>query len=186
MNPVKKFTFGALLSLVSLTTLAGTTADMKAGEQLFRTAGGYGCTACHGLFANGAGNAGGDIRGKTLDDINTSLTEEFTMRLLADVLSEDDRQNLALYLEALGQLNLVEWNIEDKASSSTITVAPDAPAQLVIFNKLFEPIELTLPESISTQTVQLEPYETKAFEWTPNKGVVTLNYNQNNVIIEVK
>lgn len=34
----------------------------NAAEQLYQTAGGYGCVACHGQFAQGGGNVGGNIR----------------------------------------------------------------------------------------------------------------------------
>ncbi|WP_165313970.1 c-type cytochrome [Vibrio ziniensis] len=191
MKIANKMLIGTLLSLVSAVSVSAvsettTSPNINAGEQLFRTAGGYGCIACHGLYANGAGNVGGNIRGKTLDDINHSLANEPTMQLLSSALSNMDRLNLAVYLEALGKISLVEWTIEDKATSSTITIESDTPAQLVIFNKLFEPVELTLPQLTPEQTVQLNPYETKAVDWIPSKGVYTLNYNQSQLTIEIK
>lgn len=186
MNSVKNLIVGALFSLVSLTTQAETSPNVETGMQLFRTAGGYGCVACHGQFANGAGNVGGNIRGKTLNDINDSLANEPTMQLLASTLSNDDRLNLAAYLEALGQITLVEWTIEETSTNSTVTIDADSPAQLVVFNKLFEPVELSLPQLTSEKTVQLNPYETKAIDWTPSKGVITLNYNQSHLTIDVK
>lgn len=189
MKSVKNLIVGALFSLVSLTTQAETSPNVETGMQLFRTAGGYGCVACHGQFANGAGNVGGNIRGKTLNDINDSLANEPTMQLLASTLSNDDRLNLAAYLEALGQITLVEWTIEETSTNSTVTtvtIDADSPAQLVVFNKLFEPVELSLPQLTSEKTVQLNPYETKAIDWTPSKGVITLNYNQSHLTIDVK
>jgi cytochrome c553 len=174
------------IGLTSFVTMAATPSSFKAGEHLFRTAGGYGCSACHGLFANGAGNVGGNIRGKTLEDINHSLATEPTMMLLANALSNGDKENLALYLQTLGKIHLVEWTIEDKPLNFNVSIEPDKPTQLVLFNKTFEGIDLNLPKSITEQSIQLSPYKTKALEWTPDIGVIKLNYNQSHLTIDVK
>jgi len=176
----------SLFGLASFTAQAESGPTFAAGEQLFRTAGGYGCSACHGLFANGGGNVGGNIRGKTLSDINVSLASEPTMLLLADSLSSGDRENLAFYLQIMGEINLVEWTIEDKPTTSTFNIAANKPAQLVVLNKTFEAIELTIPDFISTQSIKLDPYQTKAVTWNPDQRVIKLNYNQSNLTINVK
>ncbi len=172
MNVLKNTLLYSFFTLTSFVAQAASEPIFEAGEQLFRTAGGYGCSACHGLFANGGGNIGGNIRGKTLEDINNSLTNEPTMQLLASSLSDNDKENLAFYLKTLGQINLVEWTIEENPMNTTVSVMPDEPAQLVIFNKTFETIDLNLPESIFEHSLQLAPYETKALEWQPNEGVI--------------
>ncbi len=186
MNVLKNTLLYSFFTLTSFVAQAASGPTFEAGEQLFRTAGGYGCSACHGLFANGGGNAGGNIRGKTLEDINNSLTNEPTMQLLASSLSDNDKENLAFYLKALGQINLIEWTIDENPISTTVSVMPDEPAQLVIFNKTFETIDLNLPESIFKHPLQLAPYETKALEWQPKEGKITLNYTQSNLTIDVK
>ncbi len=174
------------IALTSFVTEAETPPTFDAGEHLFRTAGGYGCSACHGLFANGAGNVGGNIRGKTLEDINHSLANEPTMMLLANALSNVDKENLALYLQALGKIHLVEWTIEDRPMNANVSIEPDKPTQLVLFNKTFEAIDLKIPKAIAEQSIQLDPYETRALEWTPDVGVIKLNYNQSHLTIDVK
>ncbi len=176
----------SLITLTSFVAQAETPPSFEAGEHLFRTAGGYGCSACHGLFANGAGNVGGNIRGKTLEDINHSLANEPTMMLLASALSNGDKENLALYLQTLGKIHLVEWTIEEKPMDFNVSIKPDKPTQLVLFNKTFEAIDLNLSKSITEQSIQLSPYETKALEWTPSIGVIKLNYNQSHLTIDVK
>ncbi len=185
MNVLKNTLLCSLFALTSFVSQAASNPTFEAGEQLFRTAGGYGCSACHGLFANGGGNVGGNIRGKTLEDINSSLTNEPTMQLLASSLSDNDKENLAFYLKALGQINLVEWTIDENPMNTTVSIMPDEPAQLVIFNKTFEAIDLNLPESSFEHSLQLAPYETKALEWQPNEGVIKLNYTQSNLTIDV-
>lgn len=108
------------------------------------------------------------------------------MMLLASALSNGDKENLALYLQTLGKIHLVEWTIEDKPLNSNFSIEPDKPTQLVLFNKTFEAIDLNLSKSITDQSIQLNPYETKALEWIPDIGVIKLNYNQSHLTIDVK
>ncbi|WP_228013921.1 c-type cytochrome, partial [Vibrio sp. OPT46] len=60
---------------VSLFTYASED-SISAGESIFRTVGGYGCIACHGLYGQGGGNVGRNIRGSSLNDLKYSLEHE--------------------------------------------------------------------------------------------------------------
>ncbi|MDG3084995.1 hypothetical protein P7F88_02365 [Vibrio hannami] len=155
------------------------------GEELFRTAGGYGCSTCHGLFATGSGNVGGNIRGKTLKEINTVLDTEPTMKLLSEALDEQDRQLLALYLGDLGGIPSIEWVIEDKPTTLTVSIEQGKESELVVFNKVLQTLSLSLP-NISTDPLTINPYETKAIRWVPEIGQIQLSYQQNILDIEIK
>jgi len=186
MTRFNKLVFAVLLCITSPASLAQERSRFYAGEELFRTAGGYGCSTCHGMFAQGGGNVGGNIRGTTLEDINTRLNNEPTMQLLADALSTEQRELLAFYLGEMGKLQLVEWIIEDKPTEATITIEAEKPSQLVIFNKRFEPVSLTLLSVNPQEKVQINPYETKAYEWKPESGTTQLTYMQNTLTIQIK
>lgn len=142
--------------------------DFEKGQHLFRTAGGYGCSTCHGLFAQGGGNAGGNIRGKGLDALNLILEKEPTMKLLGPTLTAEDRRLLSVYVSELGALNLIEWTVEKEEILQSGVVAANIDNQLVILNKTFEPVELNLLGVVNHNPVSINPYETKAFQWIPD------------------
>ncbi|WP_299685533.1 cytochrome c [uncultured Vibrio sp.] len=162
-------------------------AQVVSGEQLFRTAGGYGCATCHGLYAQGGGSVGGNIRGKSIEDIDASLTNEPTMLLLNDILSAENKQDLARYLEMLGDSQLVEWNIETESKQSTATIKKGQQAQLVVVNKSFESVSIDVSGlSPTEQTLVVAPYETKAVNWQPQVGHYQLGFQDDviNILVE--
>ncbi|PWI32336.1 hypothetical protein DI392_16845 [Vibrio albus] len=161
-------------------------ADYKKAEKLFRSAGGYGCVACHSQFAQGGGNVGGNIRDHSLGQINYALQNEPTMKLLNNALSPDDKKLLASYLKTLGQFKLVEWTIDGDSSYSKTSLDKGSASQLVISNKTFEPLTLSLEPLGNGGEITVEPYETKSYEWTTEPGVVRLQYRQNILDIDVR
>jgi len=62
------------------------------GEQLYNT---Y-CESCHG--AGGKGGPAGDVTGESANDIAEAIKEESQMGFLADILSDNDIQSIAAYL----------------------------------------------------------------------------------------
>ncbi|MEZ9946804.1 c-type cytochrome [Vibrio breoganii] len=185
MHTLVKTMVSTAILIICSTAQVNATENLVDGEQIFRTAGGYGCSTCHGLFAHGGGNVGGNIRGKTLQDINSSLEHESTMKLLSDVLTVKDRQALAMYLNTLGNLPLVEWTIDDKETDIEVSIIQGTPSQLVIFNKLFEPLSLTLSPISSAAEITIKPYETVAVEWTPEPGLIELKHENSKMTIYV-
>ena len=153
-------------------------AKFKQAETLFRTVGGYGCSACHGLFAQGGGNVGGNIRDHSLSQINDALKNEPTMQLLNNALSDGEKYLLAGYLKALGNLQLIEWTIDGDVSYTEVNVDNSNTNQLVILNKTFETLDLTLKPIGSGRALSIEPYETKSYSWTANAGDYRLKYKQ--------
>ncbi|WP_373938211.1 hypothetical protein L0990_02160 [Vibrio kanaloae] len=162
--------------------------SISAGESTFRTVGGYGCIACHGLYGQGGGNVGGNIRGKSLNDLKYSLEHEQTMKLLGDALSEQDKINLAEYMEYLGTFQLVDWMYEGtKGALLSVSIDSGKKSQLVVLNKMFESMSIDLsPLAGKHLTLRVEPYETQYFEWLPEKGVYELSYGDEAVSINVK
>ncbi|GMM88812.1 hypothetical protein MTsN2n6_17860 [Vibrio fortis] len=178
-----------LASMFSVSLFSYASEDsISVGESTFRTVGGYGCIACHGLYGQGGGNVGGNVRGSTLADLEYSLKHENTMKLLGDVLSHQDKVNLANYLEYLGAFQLVDWIYEDfEGSKFFFSIMNGAKSQLVVFNKTFEPMSIDLSSLAGEHLIlRVEPYETQLFEWLPEKGVYELNYGNEIINIDVK
>lgn len=158
--------------------LALDSAEFKQAQNLFRTVGGYGCTACHGLFAQGGGNVGGNIRDHSLSQINYALQNEPTMKLLNNALSDGDKYALAGYLKALGKLELIEWTIDGEVSYTKVEIDKESDNQLVIFNKTFDSIDLSLMPVGNNHTLSIEPYATESYTWKAQPGEYRLQYNQ--------
>lgn len=174
------------LMSVSLSSYASAN-SVSAGESIFRSVGGYGCIACHGLYGQGGGNIGGHVRGNTLEDLEHSLKHEETMKLLGDALSHQDKVNLANYLEYLGTLQLVDWIYEDFQGSQFFSIEDGVKSQLVVFNKTFQSILIDLsPLADEHLILRVEPYETQLFEWLPDKGTYELSYGNEIINIDVK
>ncbi|USD59000.1 hypothetical protein J4N45_10705 [Vibrio sp. SCSIO 43140] len=161
---------------------------ISAGESTFRTIGGYGCIACHGLYGQGGGNVGGNIRGSSLSELKYSLEHEQTMKLLGNALSEQDKINLADYMEYLGTFQLVDWMYEGtKGALLSVSIDSGKKSQLVVLNKTFEAMSIDLsPLAGKHLTLRVEPYETQHFEWLPEKGVYELSYGDEAISINVK
>ena len=156
------------------------------GEHLFRTAGGYGCSTCHGMFAQGGGNVGGDVRGKGIDKLNRALEKEPTMLLLSNTLNLAQRELLASYLIELGKIPSVEWIIADKVTLNNASIQEGTLSQLVLVNKTLETIKVALPFVAESSFIEIKPYETKAVQWIPKEGTVELVYKQSVLAIEIK
>jgi cytochrome c553 len=150
--------------LLTLCLLASfSTADMHDGERLYREAGGYGCAVCHGSVAEGAGQAGGNIRGATLGQLNESLTSNLPMQPLATVLSDQDREDLVAYLNALGQRSLLTARYEANEWTATLTGhEPGNEIDVVLYNATFEQVSISL-SLLSKDPIRIEPLAT--FVW---------------------
>lgn len=69
--------------------------DTDDGEELYNS---Y-CANCHG--DEGTGGKDGDVVGESAEDIEEAIEDEKEMRFLGDILSSDDIQAIADYLESL-------------------------------------------------------------------------------------
>lgn len=158
---------------------------VQSGAEYYQNAGGYGCSACHGAFAQGGGNVGSNIRGKSLQSINDALENELSMQLLANSVTPSMREDIAAYLQSLGELQLVEWVIESEPKQQLLTIDADKTSQLVIQNRSFTTLTINLT-GISEQSVVLEPYQTKAYQWQSQTGTLVLSDQQHRLTIQVK
>lgn len=140
------------------------------GRQLYLTAGGYGCVVCHGPVANGAGQVGGNIRGASLEKLNTALAGQPTMQLLTTELGDDDIRELAAYLQSLETIPLIEleyndpvWNIKQSPVTAGQWI------QLVIFNNSFSDLVVNF-EAFNLKVQPIQPLDTIVLKWQSKAG----------------
>ncbi len=171
---------GLLLFLLPAFTLA----NGLSPEQLYNTAGGYGCTACHGKYAHGGGYVGGNIRAATREQLDNALQTEPSMLLLAEVLDENKRNLLSSYLTGLAAKQLLEGRIGESATPKTAKVKAGDELQLVIFNGTFDSLTLDLSPLGGAQNYQIEAYDTQALTWTAKAGRYFLSFNNEHFIID--
>jgi len=147
------------------------------GRDLYLKAGGYGCIVCHGPVANGAGQAGGAIRGATRQALDKALAEQPTMQLLVNALSQDNIGDLSSYLESLALVPLVELVYSD--SDWAITQEPVArgqTVQIVVFNDSFTDLALDL-QVFGIEPTTVTPLDTRILEWVAESGTFILPDN---------
>ncbi len=155
-------------------------------QTLYRTVGGYGCAACHGKFAEGGNSAGGPIRGASLAELEEAFIQQPTMQKLGDSLSAEQKQTLANYLESLGKLQLVYWQVGNEQAIDTHTINANQPTQLVIYNGNFEQLNINLTLLGIEKTLTIDPLDTQAITWAPSAGNYTLNTFNQPLLIEAK
>lgn len=128
------------------------------GEQLYRTAGGYGCAVCHGIVAEGANQAGGYIRGANIEMLNASLQEVKPMQPLAGVLNNSDRVELADYLLSLENRPIVEMDYDGLNWSIKAQMLDEHnEADLIIRNHDFQEVTIEIPE-LGLAPISLRPF----------------------------
>lgn len=154
-------------------------------EKLFNTVGGYGCVACHGKYAHGAGFVRGNIRGATRVDLDTSLEIVPTILVLANALDENKRNMLIEYLASLSEMQLLEWRIGESKESKIVKVKANHNVQIVFFNSTFDALKLDLSVIGADSNYQLNAFDTQAIEWLPKVGRYPLSFNNEHFIIEV-
>ena len=156
-----------IITAVSITANAQPLSpELLEGETLYRNAGGYGCQVCHGLYAHGGNQAGGNIRGATELQLIEALSKQPDMQLLTQVLSKSDIHFIANYLEFLGDTPMVElhfkgeeWQVREEKYQ------PGDLVQLVIFNESFTQQILDL-SAIELGEIPVGAMETTGILWT--------------------
>ena len=168
-----------LVTLALLLTSAASWAD----QTLFNNAGGYGCVACHGKYAHGGNNAGGNIRGASLQALNDALANEPTMQLLGPQLSQPQRESLVSYLASLNQYQMVEWRLSNQASTLKANFLPKQPLQLIIFNGTLNTVSLDLSPLGREGNLTIAAYDTQSVEWQPNADNYSLTINDQQLVL---
>ena len=163
---------GIIFSAVAIAEVA------SPGRDLYFTAGGYGCGVCHGPVANGGGQAGGPIRGATLEDLNKALVEQPTMQLLVNELSQSNIADLSRYLESLAQIPLMEMVYTDMGWRITRQpVGKGQTVQMIVYNDSFVDLPLNLHDFGFAPTTVI-PLDTVVLEWTAMTGAYRLPDNE--------
>jgi hypothetical protein len=154
-------------------------------EQLFKTVGGYGCTACHGKYAHGGGFVSGNIRGATREKRDVAFETQPTMLLLANAMDESKRNTLIEHLASLSEMQLLEWRIEDSTTTKVVMAKAGHGVQLVLFNGTFDTLSLDLSVIEATNNYQIKAYDTLAITWIPKAGRYPLFFNNEHFIIDM-
>lgn len=156
-----------IITAVSITANAQSLSpDLLKGETLYRNAGGYGCQVCHGLYAHGGNQAGGNIRGATELKLIEALSIQPTMQLLTQELSQVEIHSIANYLRFLGNTPMVELHFKDEKWQVREEIyQPGDPVQLVIFNESFTQQILDL-SAIELGKIPVGAMETTGVMWT--------------------
>jgi cytochrome c553 len=108
---------------------------IAAGQDLFQTAGGIGCVACHGAFGLGDLSIGPDVRGVDATRIVGALEGAEEMDFLLPLLSDADIDSLATYLDYLGTLEPVSTLFRSGTfDPAELTIVADSATQLIVAN----------------------------------------------------
>ncbi len=159
---MKRFGF-VLIGLLISTVQAEP--DSTEGKRLYFESGGYGCVVCHGLVAEGGGQAGGFIRGAALDTLNSSLAENEPMKPLASVLTAENRADIIAYLQSLSLIPLVQLRYENNqwtALAEPLQIGQ--VAELIAYNATFETQSLDLT-MLGLGIVQLPALGSESYRW---------------------
>jgi cytochrome c553 len=152
--------FFTMLTLLYTVVWAGEAESNEArGKDLYSTAGGYGCAVCHGPVGDGAGQAGGYIRGATLEQLQQSLENNAPMKPLASLFSEGDLKALSSYLGGLAETPLVNLIYSDDGWSGNFE--PWQPGQvidMVVYNATFESVVIDL-NNLEIGSIELAPLQ---------------------------
>ena len=110
--------------------------SIKKGREVFLTAGGVGCVACHGPYAEGDVGIGPYNRGFKEHEIRVALDRVDQMRFLRDEMTEVEIKQVAAYYESLGEQLLVKTRVvRGRFIPNKIRVHPRTKVQLVVNNR---------------------------------------------------
>lgn len=131
-------------------------------------AGGFGCHACHGVYADGGLQVGGNIRGASLVEFERSLHEQPTMRALAAALDADTKVSIVEYLQQLGDLPLLRLHLGQEHWQQEPVVAGQW-MQILAYNTDLEPVVLDLSD-LGLGSVTLRPRAEHSLVWLAQTG----------------
>ena len=108
---------------------------VKKGRQVFTTAGGVGCAACHGAYAEGDLGIGPYNRGVEEQKIRDALVSVEAMSFLREEMNEAKIKGIAAYYTWLGELQLVKTLAKrGRFIPDRLQIYPGTKVQLVIKN----------------------------------------------------
>lgn len=125
---------------------------IEKGREVFLTAGGVGCAACHGRYAEGDVGIGPNNRGMNEAKIRAALASVLPMKILREELSDAEIKEVAAYVEWLGQLKLVKTLVKrGHFVPERIEIYPGTRIQLVVNNASIE------PHKFASDAMKIEP-----------------------------
>src|SRR5260370_9748958 len=140
-------------------------ASVARGQNLYGTAGGVGCKACHGSY--GEGKMGPTNRGVNEATIREALAKIGAMQFLKEQLNDGDIPQLAAYTERMGRHMLVRALLKrGRFIPESVSVYPGTLVQLIIENTASEPSTIN-GEQIAAHPQTIPPLDSASLEWTP-------------------
>lgn len=134
------------------------------GKALYLNAGGYGCAVCHGPVGDGAGQAGGYIRGATVEQLRQSLADIAPMQPLTALFSDEDLDALGNYLTSLALTPLINLTYTENGWNGNYEPwQPGQSVDVVLYNATFETKAVNL-SSIGVSELELAPLERMAVQ----------------------
>jgi hypothetical protein len=162
--------------LVSFGLAHAADTQVELGKELFLTAGGYGCHVCHGLVANGAGQAGGAIRGASLEALENSLLTNPPMQPLNTVLGKAQKHAIIAYLQSLSQYPLLEFNfINEKWILKAEEFKVGQTLEMIFYNGSFDVQQLDL-KTLGLEVISFEPLATSTLRWQADRNAIDLDH----------
>lgn len=154
-----------MISMLFSTAWAGEpAASTLLGRQLYVNAGGYGCAVCHGPVGDGAGQAGGYIRGATIEQLKQSLASNAPMQPLANLFSDSDLTALGSYLTELAETPLINLTFSvDGWTGSYEATHSGQVVDVVAYNSTFNSITVDL-RSLGIEPFDLLPLQRLALQ----------------------
>lgn len=149
---------------------------IEKGREVFLTAGGLGCMACHGPYAEGDSGIGPFNRGVGEEAIRAALASIEPMMQLREELTDEQIKQIAAYYEWLGQLKLVKTLVKrGRFLPNHLRVHPGTRIQLVVNNASVAPHRF-VSDDMGFEPVTVAGREAADFVWVaPDKeGTVSL------------
>lgn len=166
----------ALLGLGLALLSAGSWSQELPFSLPYLQAGGFGCHACHGVYADGGMQVGGNIRGASLADLERSLHEQPTMRALAAALDATSKASIVDYLQQLAELPLLRLHLGQEHWQQEPVVAGQW-MQILVYNAELQPVVLDLSD-LGLEKVTLRARAEHSFVWQAQTGSYQLGTYQ--------
>lgn len=139
------------------------------GRDVFLNAGGVGCVACHGPYAEGDVGIGPYNRGFDEGRIRGALENVDAMAFLGHTLSGDEITQVAAYYARLGELHLAKTRvIRGRFIPERIRVQPGTKVQLVVNNTSHDDRTFTSP-NMGIEDFHIPGLEAVDFVWVAPK-----------------
>jgi mono/diheme cytochrome c family protein len=157
--------------LDSLAQDAAQKQQIEKGREVFLTAAGIGCKACHGPYAEGDTGIGPYNRGVGEPTIRAALATIEAMQMMREELSDAQIKQIAAYYQWLGQLKLVKTLIKrGRFIPDRIEIHPGTRIQLVLNNASSSP-QRFISTNMGIGPITVGPKDAVDVVWeAPNKN----------------